>query len=176
MLHRYSANGGRPYCGFKRNSFFIGVILRSPVKVESHHVYTAQCLLLFNRYNCGVNTPRVCMYYMFRSPVTISVYTEPLQSLFFLPAIPPYTGQCLCCRVPSVLVVFAVCLPAFRGILPMILCLMLLRVRCFLPVACPYVDRVLPARMTAWEISSPYIFQILTFYSFYLRLSTVFLV
>jgi hypothetical protein len=76
-----------------------------------------------------------------RSPATISVYTEPLQSLFFLSAIPPYTGQCICCRVPSVLVVFAMCLPAFRGILPMILCLMWLR--------------VLPARMTAWEISSP---------------------
>jgi hypothetical protein len=41
------------------------------------------------------------MYYIFRPIVAIIRYTKPLQSLFFLFAIPPYTDQCL--QIGSVL-------------------------------------------------------------------------
>jgi hypothetical protein len=54
-----------------------------------------QFLLLFSGHKSDINTPCVCMYYMFRPIAAIIRYTEPLQSSFLLSAIPPCTGQCL---------------------------------------------------------------------------------
>jgi hypothetical protein len=46
-------------------------------------------------YYPGINTPCVCMYYMFRPIADIIRYIELFQSPIFLSAVPPYTGQCL---------------------------------------------------------------------------------
>jgi hypothetical protein len=54
-----------------------------------------QCSLLIGRRNPGIDTPYVCVYYMFRPIVAIIRYIEPLQSPFLLSGIRPYSGQCL---------------------------------------------------------------------------------
>jgi hypothetical protein len=41
-----------------------------------------ECLLLFSRQNSSINTPCICMYYMFRLAAAIISYIEPLQSPF----------------------------------------------------------------------------------------------
>jgi hypothetical protein len=54
-----------------------------------------QRLLSFSRQNSGINTPHVCMYYMFHPIVGIIRYVELSQSPFLLSAMLPHTGQCL---------------------------------------------------------------------------------
>jgi hypothetical protein len=54
-----------------------------------------QCLLLLSQCNSGIDTPYICMHYMFWRIAATVRYAEPLQLPFLLSAVPPYTGQCL---------------------------------------------------------------------------------
>jgi hypothetical protein len=58
-------------------------------------LFVRQCLLLLSRRYPGIDTPYVCMYYMFRSIVAIIRHIEHLQPPFLLFAVLPCTDQCL---------------------------------------------------------------------------------
>jgi hypothetical protein len=67
---------------------------------KKYYIVASYCKAVFiivviTRHDSGINTPWVCMYYMFLPIAAFISYTELLQSPFFVSAIPPCTGQCL---------------------------------------------------------------------------------
>lgn len=80
------------YCGFEQERRVIG----SGFQLVMFELLNSEyCLLLLIQHSSGICSPYVFMYCLFRPIVAIIKYIEPLQSLFLLSAIPPYSGQCL---------------------------------------------------------------------------------
>jgi hypothetical protein len=53
-----------------------------------HYTVASYCKIMFSRHNPGINTPRVCTYYMIWPVVDIIRYIELLQSPFRLLCLP----------------------------------------------------------------------------------------